>query len=179
MLAAAKRRACHLLPNRCTTRCLRTSRPPALMRNRHALYHLHEYSLTPAPARIYSERSSRPAVQPSARQHTTSFPGPSSKLQHRAGSQNETPPRHGSRALGRPPRAGSPRGPRPRAARDGGARRRLGRALRGRHGARGQHARREDQRQALACVEIKFRAPHAIDATLSPWPRRLDSVEVT
>ena len=26
------------------------------------------------------------------------------------------------------------------------------------------------------CVEIKFRAPHAIDATLSPW-RRLDGVE--
>ena len=29
--------------------------------------------------------------------------------------RHETPPRHGSRALGRPPRAGSPRGPRPRA----------------------------------------------------------------
>ena len=29
-----------------------------------------------------------------------------------------------------------------------------------------------------ACVEIKFWAPHAIDATLSPWPRRLDGVEV-
>ena len=26
-------------------------------------------------------------------------------------------------------------------------------------------------------MEIKFRAPHAIDATLSPWPRRLDGVE--
>ena len=42
----------------------------------------------------------------------------------------------------------------------------------------------------LACVEIKFRAPRAIDAmsspwsfqaidaTLAPWPRRLDGVEV-
>ncbi len=30
---------------------------------------------------------------------------------------------------------------------------------------------------ALVCVEIKFRAPHAIDAMLSPWPRRLDGVE--
>ena len=28
-----------------------------------------------------------------------------------------------------------------------------------------------------ACVETKFWAPHAIDATLSPWPRRLDGVE--
>ena len=28
------------------------------------------------------------------------------------------------------------------------------------------------------CVEIKFRAPHAIGAMLSPWPRRLDVVEV-
>ena len=27
------------------------------------------------------------------------------------------------------------------------------------------------------CVEIKLRASHAIDATLSPWPRRLDGVE--
>ena len=27
-------------------------------------------------------------------------------------------------------------------------------------------------------VEIKFRAPHAIGAMLSPWPRRLDVVEV-
>ena len=26
-------------------------------------------------------------------------------------------------------------------------------------------------------MEIKFRAPHAIDATLSPWPHRLDGVE--
>ena len=26
------------------------------------------------------------------------------------------------------------------------------------------------------CVDIKFRAPHAIDVTLSPWPRRLDGV---
>ena len=26
-------------------------------------------------------------------------------------------------------------------------------------------------------VEIKFRAPHAIDAMLIPWPRRLDGVE--
>ena len=25
-------------------------------------------------------------------------------------------------------------------------------------------------------MEIKFRAPHAIDATLSPWPRRLDNL---
>ena len=32
-------------------------------------------------------------------------------------------------------------------------------------------------RAALGCVEIEFRAPHAIDATLSPWPRRLDGVE--
>ena len=30
---------------------------------------------------------------------------------------------------------------------------------------------------AATCVEIKCRAPHAIDATLSPWPRRLDGVE--
>ena len=29
----------------------------------------------------------------------------------------------------------------------------------------------------LCGVEIKFRAPHAIDATLSPRPRRLDGVE--
>ena len=29
------------------------------------------------------------------------------------------------------------------------------------------------------CVEIKFQAPHAIDATLSLWPRRLDGVAVT
>ena len=28
------------------------------------------------------------------------------------------------------------------------------------------------------CVEIKLRTPHAIDATLSPCPRRLDGVEV-
>ena len=28
-----------------------------------------------------------------------------------------------------------------------------------------------------ACVEIKFQAPHAIDATSSPWPRRLDGAE--
>ena len=27
------------------------------------------------------------------------------------------------------------------------------------------------------CVEIKFRAPRAIDATLFPWPHRLDGVE--
>jgi hypothetical protein len=27
------------------------------------------------------------------------------------------------------------------------------------------------------CVEIKFRAPYAIDATFSPRPRRLDGVE--
>jgi hypothetical protein len=36
------------------------------------------------------------------------------------------------------------------------------------------------QRQAITCVEIKISgAPrfHAIDATLSPWPRRLDGVE--
>ena len=32
--------------------------------------------------------------------------------------------------------------------------------------------------RAVACVEIKFRTPHAIDATLSPWPHRLDGVEV-
>ena len=25
-------------------------------------------------------------------------------------------------------------------------------------------------------MEIEFRAPHAIDATLSPWPRRLDDL---
>ena len=30
---------------------------------------------------------------------------------------------------------------------------------------------------AATCVEIKFRAPHAIDATSDPWPRRLDGVE--
>ena len=30
---------------------------------------------------------------------------------------------------------------------------------------------------AATCVEIKYRAPHAIDATLSPWPRRLDGSE--
>ena len=28
-------------------------------------------------------------------------------------------------------------------------------------------------------VEIKFRAPHAIDAMLIPWPRRLDGVHAT
>ena len=26
-------------------------------------------------------------------------------------------------------------------------------------------------------MEIEFQAPHAIDAMLSPWPRRLDGVE--
>ena len=31
--------------------------------------------------------------------------------------------------------------------------------------------------KARCCVEIKCRAPHAIDAMLSPWPRRLDGVE--
>ena len=30
---------------------------------------------------------------------------------------------------------------------------------------------------SYTCVEIKFRAPHAIDATFSPRPRRLDGVE--
>ena len=27
------------------------------------------------------------------------------------------------------------------------------------------------------CVEIKFRAPYAVDGTLSPWQRRLDGVK--
>ena len=31
--------------------------------------------------------------------------------------------------------------------------------------------------EVLARVEIKFQAPHAIDATSSPWPRRLDGAE--
>ena len=34
-----------------------------------------------------------------------------------------------------------------------------------------------DRDLAAPCVEIKFRAPHAIDAMSSPWLRLLDGVE--
>ena len=38
----------------------------------------------------------------------------------------------------------------------------------------GTHHRR--RARTSTCVEIKFRMPHAIDATLSRWPRRLDGI---